>query len=93
MCIVQHGPTYFYWILLICNLSECYVGGLPKEKNLPFQYKAPFSLIDVIEEYTRPARLFENQKIIIKEPLTDLEIIELGLQVQFILTAATSTMP
>ena len=55
---------------------ECYVGGLPKEKNPPFQYKAPFSPIDVIEEYTRPARLFENHTIITKEPLTDLEIIE-----------------
>ena len=48
------------------NSYECYVGGLPKEKNPPFQYKAPFSPIDVIEEYTRPARLFENQKSLLK---------------------------
>ena len=32
---------------------ECLVGGLPKEKKWPFCYKAPFSPIDVIEEYTR----------------------------------------
>tara|TARA_Y100001968_G_scaffold310754_1_gene332000 strand:+ start:360 stop:1487 length:1128 start_codon:yes stop_codon:yes gene_type:complete len=54
---------------------ECYVGGLPKNKEKPFEYKAPFSPIDVIEEYTRPARLFENNQIITKEALTELEII------------------
>ena len=51
---------------------ECYVGGLPKKKEQPFEYKAPFSPIDVIEEYTRPARLFENSKIVTKDALTDL---------------------
>ena len=54
---------------------ECYVGGLPKYKEKPFEYKAPFSPIDVIEEYTRPARLFKNSKIVTKDALTDLEII------------------
>tara|TARA_Y100001968_G_C19158916_1_gene619812 strand:- start:120 stop:809 length:690 start_codon:yes stop_codon:yes gene_type:complete len=52
------------------------VGGLPKIKNHPFDYKAPFSPIDVIEEYTRPARLFENGKIITKAPLTEKEIVQ-----------------
>ncbi len=32
---------------------ECYVGGLPKERKPPFQYKAPFSPVDVIQEYIR----------------------------------------
>src|SRR5690606_37061893 len=45
---------------------ECYVGGLPKERKPPFEYKAPFSPIDVIEEYTRPARLVENGSIVVK---------------------------
>lgn len=62
--------------LMKIDSYECYVGGLPKKKTLPFQYKAPFSPIDVIEEYTRPARLFENHKIITKDPLTELEIIQ-----------------
>jgi len=57
------------------NYYACYVGGLPVIKNQPFEYKAPFSPVDVIEEYTRPARLYENSKIIIKEPLTEKEII------------------
>jgi saccharopine dehydrogenase-like NADP-dependent oxidoreductase len=39
---------------------ECYVGGLPKERKPPFQYKAPFSPVDVIQEYICPARLVEN---------------------------------
>ena len=58
------------------NSYACYVGGLPKRKTLPFEYKAPFSPIDVIEEYTRPARLFENGQIIIKDPLSEIEILK-----------------
>lgn len=54
----------------------CYVGGLPVKRTLPFEYKAPFSPIDVIEEYTRPARFVENGKIVTKEALTDSEFLE-----------------
>ena len=55
---------------------ECLVGGLPKQKKWPFSYKAPFSPVDVIEEYTRPARYVENGKVITREALTDCEYIE-----------------
>jgi saccharopine dehydrogenase-like NADP-dependent oxidoreductase len=55
---------------------ECLVGGLPKVKKWPFNYKAPFSPVDVIEEYTRPARYVENGKEIVREPLTDCEYVE-----------------
>jgi len=55
---------------------ECLVGGLPKVKKWPFCYKAPFSPVDVIEEYTRPARYVENGKEIVREPLTDCEYID-----------------
>ena len=55
---------------------ECLVGGLPKVKKWPFNYKAPFSPIDVIEEYTRPARYIENRKLVVREALTDCEYIE-----------------
>lgn len=54
----------------------CYVGGLPKARQWPYEYKAPFSPIDVLEEYTRPARMAENGKIITKPALSDLEKIE-----------------
>ncbi len=55
---------------------ECMVGGLPMERKFPFEYKAPFSPIDVIEEYTRPARLMENGKIVTKPALSELESID-----------------
>src|SRR6185503_452607 len=50
---------------------EIYVGGLPKVRKKPFQYKAPFSPADVIEEYTRPARLMENGHIIVRPALSE----------------------
>lgn len=53
---------------------ECYVGGLPKERKPPFQYKAPFSPGDVIEEYIRPARLVEGGRIVTKPALSEREI-------------------
>src|SRR5687768_2107614 len=55
---------------------ECYVGGLPKERKKPFEYKAPFSPVDVIQEYIRPARLMENGMIITKPALSDRELME-----------------
>jgi saccharopine dehydrogenase-like NADP-dependent oxidoreductase len=55
---------------------ECLVGGLPKVKKWPFCYKAPFSPIDVIEEYTRPARYVENGNLVVRPPLTDCEFID-----------------
>lgn len=55
---------------------ECMVGGLPKQRIKPFEYKAPFSPIDVIEEYTRPARLMENGHIVTKPALSEPELID-----------------
>jgi len=55
---------------------ECLVGGLPKTKKWPFCYKAPFSPIDVIEEYTRPARYVEHSETVVREPLTDCDYVE-----------------
>jgi len=55
---------------------KCFVGGLPVERRWPFEYKAPFSPADVIEEYIRPARYVENGKIVIKEALSDPELID-----------------
>jgi saccharopine dehydrogenase-like NADP-dependent oxidoreductase len=58
------------------NSFECYVGGLPFKRIWPFKYKAPFSPVDVIEEYIRPARLKVNGRIIEKEALTEPELID-----------------
>lgn len=54
---------------------ECLVGGLPKEKKWPFYYKAPFSPVDVIEEYIRPARLMQNGKEFVQDAMTDCEYV------------------
>jgi len=56
----------------------CYVGGLPLERKKPFEYKAPFSPVDVIEEYIRPARLMEKGKIVIKPALSEKEILKVN---------------
>jgi len=55
---------------------DIFVGGLPKVRTFPWEYKAVFSPSDVIEEYTRPARLVENGKIVVKDPLTEIENLE-----------------
>ena len=72
-------PNYLlgYWNSKIEIKSfEYYVGGLPKNPTPPFYYKAPFSPIDVIEEYTRPARMMIDGKLITKPALSEIETIE-----------------
>lgn len=73
------APGMSNYIIGRCNedmkieVFEIYVGGLPKVRKKPFEYKAPFSPVDVIEEYSRPARLMENGNIVIKPALTECE--------------------
>lgn len=55
------------------NVAKIYVGGIPFERTLPFQYKAPFSPQDVLEEYLRDARYKINGKIETSPALSDLE--------------------
>lgn len=55
---------------------ECYVGGLPQTRTWPYQYKAPFSPIDVLEEYTRPARIMENGRVVVRPALSEPEYLE-----------------
>ncbi len=56
------------------EFSYC-VGGLPKVKVYPFYYKAPFSPIDVVEEYTRPARFVEKGKRMTKPAMSEPEMV------------------
>lgn len=58
------------------NDYECLVGGLPEKREWPYEYQAVFSPIDVIEEYIRPARYVQNSNLIVKEALSDTELIE-----------------
>jgi lysine 6-dehydrogenase len=52
-----------------------YVGGLPEVREWPYEFKAGFSPIDVIEEYIRPARYIENGRSVVKPALTEPELI------------------
>ncbi|RXK60536.1 saccharopine dehydrogenase [Lacibacter luteus] len=76
------APGMSNWIIGRYNAEmkidafEIYVGGLPLHPKPPFFYKAPFSPIDVIEEYTRPARLKENGTVVTKPALTDRKMME-----------------
>ncbi len=54
----------------------CFVGGLPIIRDWPFEYKAFFSPIDILEEYTRLARYVENSEIVVKQALSDPELLE-----------------
>lgn len=56
---------------------ECLVGGLPTHPRWPWRYKAPFSPVDVIEEYLRPARLMEGGRVVVKPALSEPEFVEI----------------
>lgn len=55
---------------------ECLVGGLPTVRTWPFEYKAGFSPIDVLEEYTRPARYVAHGQVITLPALSEPEMID-----------------
>jgi lysine 6-dehydrogenase len=64
-------------LLDTCTHIDIFVGGLPVERRWPFEYKAAFSPADVIEEYTRPARLVEHGQVVTKPALSEPELIDL----------------
>ena len=53
-----------------------YVGGLPETRQWPYEYKAGFSPIDVVEEYIRPARYIEQGRLVIRPALSDCEFVD-----------------
>lgn len=79
-CGVAPGmPNYCiaYWNARM-QISECryLVGGLPKTRTKPFEYKCPFSPVDVIEEYTRPVRIKRNGQVMTLPALSELEPVD-----------------
>lgn len=58
------------------NSFRCLVGGLPQVREWPWEYKAVFSPIDVIEEYIRPARYVEGGRSVTREALSDPELVD-----------------
>lgn len=59
-----------------CREISIYVGGVPATRTKPFEYKAGFAPADVIEEYTRPARMVEDGKVVVHDPLSGVEHLE-----------------
>jgi len=58
-----------------CDTIEILVGGLPRTRHWPWQYKDPFSHHDVIEEYVRPSRIVEAGRVGVKEALSEPELV------------------
>jgi len=67
---------YAAHVLQPCDHIDIMVGGLPVERRWPFEYKAGFSPHDVIEEYVRPSRIVEDGKIVVKEALSEPELVD-----------------
>jgi len=49
------------------------VGGIPQNPIPPFNYKYTWSPNDLVAEYTRPARIVNNYKVVTTEALTGIE--------------------
>jgi lysine 6-dehydrogenase len=50
---------------------ECYVGGIPKSRNAPLEYKSPFPVLEVLEEYTESGRMVEDGKVVTRPMLSE----------------------
>ena len=83
-CLVDCGIAPGLSNLILGRLEEhldettsfhCLVGGLPVERTWPWEYKAPFSPGDVIEEYVRPARLRREGVEITMPALSEVELV------------------
>lgn len=55
---------------------ECLVGGLPVVRTWPYEYKAGFSPLDVLEEYTRPARYVAHGQVVVLPALSEPELLD-----------------
>jgi saccharopine dehydrogenase-like NADP-dependent oxidoreductase len=63
-------------VLDACEAIHVKVGGLPAIRTWPYAYKAPFAPSDVIEEYTRPARMVEHGEVVVYEALSGAELVD-----------------
>jgi len=58
------------------DIFSCWVGGLPTVRHWPYEYRSVFSPIDVIAEYTRPARLVVNGRVVTRPALSEVELLD-----------------
>ena len=71
--LVAHGARGLHDVHALID-----VGGLPVDPQPPFFYKAPFAPADVLEEYTRPARLVRGGRPLVLPALSEPEMIEVA---------------
>lgn len=55
---------------------ECHVGGIPKAKTALLEYKSPFPVLEVLEEYAGSGRMVKDGKVVIKPMLSETTTIE-----------------
>jgi saccharopine dehydrogenase-like NADP-dependent oxidoreductase len=84
-CVVDCGVApgmsnmlagYATTVLDPCERLEIYVGGLPQERCWPYEYKAGFAPHDVLEEYTRPSRIVEGGRVVVRPALSEPELLD-----------------
>ena len=84
-CLVDCGVAPGLSNLVLGHMEEhldetrsyhCLVGGLPVERVWPWEYKAPFSPADVIEEYMSPARMRRAGVEVTMPALSEVELID-----------------
>ena len=55
---------------------QCYVGGIPKTRDVPFEYKSPFPVLEVLEEYAGSGRMVEDGKVVVEPMLAETATID-----------------
>jgi len=80
-CGVSPGLSNFAAGRAAASLDEVeslriYVGGLPRARRWPWEYGIVFSATDVIEEYTRPARVRRGGDIVVRPALSEVELLD-----------------
>jgi lysine 6-dehydrogenase len=66
----------YHNVLMNVKKFECYVGGLPEKREWPWEYKTVFPPNECIEEYLQTGRFIENGNVILKEALSEPELID-----------------
>ncbi|MFC1482136.1 saccharopine dehydrogenase family protein [Candidatus Neomarinimicrobiota bacterium] len=59
------------------TIYECYVGGVPKSRNAPLEYKSPFPVLEVLEEYAESGSMVEDGKVVVSPMLSETMTIDL----------------
>ncbi len=78
---VAPGLSHMLASMLLSRLDEperlrILVGGLPMERRLPYEYVTVFSPRDVLEEYTRPARIRWAGRVETRPALSEVELVD-----------------